>query len=109
MKSQPITHLYDDAKESDTVIISLLALLQMAYADAVFAQQGMTWYGSGGWGHHSTYGMMYDNKAMTEITGEVVSVVRITMMHQMHEGVHLTVKTSDGNMPVLGPAWYLEK
>lgn len=81
----------------------------MAYADAVFAQQGMTWYGSGGWGHHSTYGMMYDNKAMTEITGEVVSVVRITMMHQMHEGVHLTVKTSDGNMPVLGPAWYLEK
>lgn len=46
----------------------------MAYADAVFAQQGMTWYGSGGWGHHSAYGMMYDNKAMTEITGEVVSV-----------------------------------
>ncbi|WP_415720499.1 hypothetical protein [Photobacterium ganghwense] len=96
--------------KSNTVVILLVALLQIAYASAVFAQQGMTWHGSGGWGHHSAYGMMYDTKTMTEITGEVVSVDRITMMHQMNEGIVLTVKTSEGNISVhLGPVWHLEK
>ncbi|GAB6263218.1 hypothetical protein [Photobacterium sp. R1] len=92
------------------MLIPLVALLNLTVTTDVAAQQGMTWHGSGGWGPHSTYGMMYDNQAMTEISGEVVTVDRITMMHQMQEGTHLTVKTGQGNVSVhLGPVWYLEK
>ncbi|UTV29702.1 hypothetical protein [Photobacterium atrarenae] len=55
------------------------------------------------------YEMMYDNQTMAEISGEVVSVDKINMMHQMHQGVHLTVKTDEDTVSVhLGPAWYLE-
>ncbi|MEJ2763556.1 hypothetical protein VV869_06195 [Photobacterium sp. MCCC 1A19761] len=92
------------------MIVPLVALLSsMATHDAA-AQQGMTWHGSGGWGHHSPYGMMYDNQTLEEISGEVVSVDKIPMMHQMHEGAHLVVKTNQETISVhLGPAWYLER
>lgn len=92
------------------MIFPLVVLLSFTATHDVAAQQGMSWHGSGGWGHHSLDGMMYDNQAMTEISGEVVTVDKITIMDQMHEGVHLSVNTDQNNVSMhLGPAWYLEK
>ncbi|KLV10169.1 DNA-binding protein [Photobacterium ganghwense] len=93
------------------MIIPLVTLLNLAAIHDVSAQQGMTWHGSGGWGPHSPYGMMYNNQTMEEASGEVVTVDKISMMHQMQQqGVHLTVKAGQDTLSVhLGPAWYLEK
>ena len=62
-----------------------------------------------GWGPGSSYGRMYDPKTVSTVTGEVLSVDRITPMKGMCGGVHLTVKTDSEALSVhLGPAWYIE-
>lgn len=67
------------------------------------------WKGSGGWGHDSQYGKMYDLNAINTIRGEVVSTSTFTPMGGMVRGVHLQVKTENETVDVhLGPAWYIE-
>ena len=64
-----------------------------------------------------TYTGMYDPKTVETIRGEVVSVDRIAPVGGMrgkwmgrdHYGIHLSVKTEKGTIPVhLGPAWYID-
>ncbi len=65
--------------------------------------------GSGGWGHRSHYGRMYDPNSIETITGEVVSVETFTPRGGMSQGVHLLVKTGNETVNVhLGPLWYFE-
>lgn len=67
------------------------------------------WQGSGGWGHHSQYGRMYDSNNLTTVSGEVVSVDTFTPRGGMSGGMHLQLKTDDETLDVhLGPAWYLQ-
>jgi len=74
-----------------------------------FAQPGMKWKGSGGWGTGAKYGRMYDPKTVETISGEVVEVDRIVPMKGMSYGVHLIVKTDKEQVSVhLGPSWYIE-
>ncbi|WP_273860424.1 hypothetical protein [Photobacterium sp. GSS17] len=95
--------------KSIMTLISMAILLNVTFTSEAIAQQGMSWHGSGGWGHGSQYGMMYDPQTIESISGDVVSVDKVTLMHGMHYGVHLTVKTAEGNVSVhLGPAWYIE-
>jgi hypothetical protein len=69
----------------------------------------MKWRGSGGWGPGGQYNRMYDPKTVETITGEVMSVDRITPMKGMSGGVHMNVKTDKETVSVhLGPSWYLE-
>jgi hypothetical protein len=69
----------------------------------------MMWRGSGGWGPGTQYNRMYDPKAMETISGEVISVDRITPAKGMSGGVHMNVKTDKETISVhLGPSWYLE-
>ena len=89
-----------------TVVISILALL---VATESFAQRGMGWKGSGGWGMGSAYGKMYDPKTIETISGEVIRVDKISPRKGMSYGIHMTVKTDKERISVhLGPGWFIE-
>lgn len=90
--------------------ITVITLLSIACTTEAIAQQGMMWKGGGGWGPESPYARMYNPQAVEIITGEVVSVGKITHpMKGMSYGVHLVVKTDKETIPVhLGPGWYIE-
>ena len=77
------------------------------------AQQGSMMgsgrHGSGGWGHGSQYGRMYDSNSVESISGEVVSVDTFTPMGGMSGGMNLRLKADNETVDVhLGPAWYLQ-
>lgn len=74
-----------------------------------FAQEGVQWKGSGGWGPKSQHGRMYDVATVETLKGEVVSVEKISAKKGWGYGVHLTLKTDKETIPVhLGPGWYIE-
>ena len=82
-----------------------------AFAALSFAQPrgGMMWRGSGGWGPGTPYNKMYDPKTVETISGEVISVDRITPNKGMAGGVHMIVKTDKETISVqLGPSFYIE-
>lgn len=93
-------------------VITTMAIVFIStvfFSTESFAQQGMMWKGSGGWGMGSQYSKMYDPKTVETISGDVVSVEKITPMKGMSYGIHLTVKTDKDTITVhLGPEWYLE-
>ena len=75
----------------------------------VFAQEGVMWKGGGGWGPGSSYSRMYNPQTVETISGEVVSVDKITPTKGMAYGVHVTVKTDKETISVhIGPGWYIE-
>ncbi len=89
-------------------ILIVVSILSFIVSDS-FAQRGMKWRGSGGWGMGSQYNRMYDPKTVGTISGEVISVDMITPMKGMSQGVHLTLKTDMEIISVhLGPWWYIE-
>jgi hypothetical protein len=89
-----------------TVVISILIIL---CATESFAQRAMGWKGSGGWGMGTAYGKMYNPKTVETISGEVVSIDKITPMKGMSYGVHMTVKTDKETISVhMGPGWFIE-
>lgn len=89
-------------------ILIVVSILSFIVSDS-FAQRGMKWRGSGGWGMGSQYNRMYDPKTAGTISGEVISVDMITPMKGMSQGVHLTSKIDKETISVhLGPWWYIE-
>jgi hypothetical protein len=92
-----------------TVSTGLVFILTLLLTANAFAQRGMRWKGSGGWGPASTYNRMYDPKTVETIRGEVVSVDTMTYGRGMSYGIHLMVKTDRETIPVhLGPGWYIQ-
>ncbi len=84
-------------------------IFSLFLSSVVFAQEGIQWRGGGGWGKGTSYDRMYDPKTVATITGEVVSIDKITPMKGMGYGVHLMVKTDKETISVhLGPGWYIE-
>jgi hypothetical protein len=91
------------------ILVTAIFILSILLVTDSFAQRGMKWKGSGGWGMGTQYGKMYNPKTVETISGEVVSVDKITPMKGMSYGVHLTVKTNKETISVhLGPEWYIE-
>jgi hypothetical protein len=89
-------------------LVTIVGVLGALVATNASAQRGMRWRGSGGWGPGSDYGRMYDPKTVTTIGGEVLSVDTFMPSKGMSPGVHLTLKTVEGNVSVhLGPEWYI--
>ncbi len=87
----------------------VLGIFVVAAESSAQRGPGMMWRGSGGWGPGTQYNRMYDPKAMETISGEVISVDRITPAKGMSGGVHMNVKTDKETISVhLGPSWYLE-
>ncbi len=90
-------------------LIAVILAVTVILANASFAQRGMKWKGSGGWGSGSQYNSMYDPKTVETISGEVVKIDKIPPTRGMTYGMHLLVKTDTETVSVhLGPAWYLE-
>ena len=89
-----------------TAVVSILILL---LATESFAQKMIGWKGSGGWGMGSSYGKMYNPKTVETISGEVLSVDKITPVKGMSYGIHMTVKTDKKTISVhMGPGWFVE-
>ncbi|MGE5443179.1 MAG: DNA-binding protein [Ignavibacteriales bacterium] len=85
----------------------MIGILGLILSAESFAQPGMK---GGGWGPKSKYNRMYDPKTVETLSGEVVSVDKITQAKGMSYGVHLTLKTDKETISVhLGPGWYIEK
>lgn len=90
-------------------LIAVISIISLFLGTESFAQRGMRWKGSGGWGPGSQYQRMYDPKSVETISGEVASVDKIAPMRGMSYGVHLMVKTDKEEISVhLGPGWYIE-
>jgi hypothetical protein len=93
--------------------ISLSSILALVLAaTAVWAQPGLGPGGGQGrgWGAGEPYSRMYDPKTVETLAGEVASLDRFTPGKRMSYGVHFTLTTEKGTIPVhLGPSWYLEK
>jgi hypothetical protein len=88
----------------------LTGLLMVACAATVFAAPGKGGRGSGGWGMGGGYQRMYSPATVETVSGEVISVDRITPMKGMGTGIHLQLKTDKETLSVhLGPAWYIER
>ena len=86
----------------------LTALLMVTCATSVFAAPAGR--GSGGWGMGSAYQMMYNPDTCDSVSGEVISVTKMTPSKGMGSGVHLQLKTDKGTVSVhLGPAWYIDR
>lgn len=76
------------------------AVLMLAHSGETFAQRAA---GSG-------YGGSYDPQTVTTVSGEVLSIDKIAYGRQGYYGVHLTLKTADGELSVhLGPSWYVDR
>ena len=92
------------------VVLAAFALVIGALAGSDgWAQGGMRWRGSGGWGPGGPYGRMYDPKTVETVKGEVVAVNQMTPMKGMGGGVHVSLKTEKETLSVhLGPSWFIE-
>jgi hypothetical protein len=91
------------------VLVAVITVLGFTFSTEALAQRGITWKGSGGWGSGTPYGRIYNPQTVEMISGEVVSVDKITPMKGMNYGVHLILKTDKETISVhLGPGWYIE-
>jgi hypothetical protein len=90
-------------------LIAAMTLLSLFSGTEALAQKGIMWKGGGGWGAGTPYGRLYNPQTVETISGEVVSVDKITPGKGMYYGVHAIVKTDKGTISVhLGPGWYIE-
>jgi hypothetical protein len=90
-------------------LIAVMAMFSFFAATDTLAQHHGMWKGGGGWGPGAPYTRMYNPQTVETISGEVVSVDKITPMKGMGYGLHAVVKTDKETISVhLGPGWYLE-
>lgn len=92
-------------------ITAMLVVLAVGLlAGNASAQRGPWGPGGGGRGKGGQCGRLYDSKTVESVTGEVVSVERITSTNGIGAGVHLQLKTETETLSIhLGPARFIEK
>jgi hypothetical protein len=96
-------------KKNLGIFVVVISIIVLAFATESFAQRGMKWRGSGGWGAGSPYGRMYDPKTVETVVGGIVRLEKIIPQKGMGYGVHLILKTDKETLSVhLGPVWYIE-
>ena len=75
-----------------SIYFVLIGILSLFLVSDSFAQPEKKKKGGEGWGMENQYGRMYNTKTIETISGEVVSVDKITPVKGMSKGVHLMVK-----------------
>ncbi len=91
-------------------VVTISIIVFSFFSDSLFAQKGGMNKRGTGWGAGSQYNRMYNVSTVETITGEVVSVDKITPVKGMSYGIHLLVKTGKDTISVhLGPSWYMDK
>jgi hypothetical protein len=94
----------------DRIGVVLIAMMMVSVAVTAFAAPVKWGRGSGGWGMGDNYQRMYNPATVETVSGEVISVERITPMKRMGSGIHLKLKAEKETISVhLGPAWYIER
>jgi len=94
-------------KKSSVIFLVMVVSL---VASVAFAGPWKGWKGSGGWGPGTQYHRFYNPQTVETITGEVLSVDKITPMKGMNYGIAVTLKTEKETIQVhLGPGWYVER
>ena len=74
-----------------------------------FNQRGMCWLGTCGCGSCSQYCSIYSPNTIETISGDIVSIEKVTPGRGMYHGMHLIIKTEEETLSVrLGPGWYME-
>lgn len=94
-----------------SVIVAVVGIVITSMITESFSQPkgGIKWKGSCGWSTSGQYGRLFDPATVETLNGEVTNVDIFIPQKGMSGGVHLTVKTEKGEIPVhLGPAWYIE-
>ena len=92
-----------------SALSALIAISVFLLSSQSFAQPGMKWSGSGGWGPKSPYCRTYNPATVESLSGEVISVEKFVPGKRMSSGVHLVLKTDRETISIhLGPAWYVE-
>lgn len=90
-------------------LIAVVTMLALFSGTEVLAQKGGMRKGGGGWGAGTAYGRMYNSQTVETISGEVISVDKITPTKGMSYGIHAVIKTDNEMISVhLGPGWYIE-
>ena len=90
-------------------VIAVVIMLGFISTSGTLAQRGMGPKGGSGWGPGTPYAKMYNPQTVETITGEVVSVDKITPMKGMSYGVHILLKTAKETISVhLGTSWYID-
>jgi hypothetical protein len=91
-------------------LICVIGIIALLSATGASAQGRGPNRGSGGWGPRAAYNSKFDPKTVETLSGEVVSVDRITPEKGMSYGLHLMLKTEKETISVhLGPGWYIER
>ena len=91
------------------ILSAVVTLFGFLIAAECFAQEGVKWKGSGGWGMGTPYNQKYDLRTVETLIGQIVSVDLMAPMKGMSAGVHLALRTPYEIISVhLGPAWYIE-
>ncbi len=85
-------------------------IIMLLFVSFSYAQMGMMWRGSGGWGYGGKYCGLYKTGKTETVTGEIVSIDSFTPYKGMGNGARVTLKTDKETVSVhLGPVWYLEQ
>jgi hypothetical protein len=56
-------------KKNVSILAAMISILILLFASESFAQRGMGWKGSGGWGMGTAYGKMYNPKTVETVNG----------------------------------------
>lgn len=92
------------------IAVLLAALTFVLTASLAFGAPWKEWRGSGGWGMGSSYNRMYNPATTETISGEILSVEKITPAKGMYYAIQVVLKTDKESIPVhLGPGWYIER
>jgi len=92
-----------------SALSALITISVFLLSSQSFAQRGMKWSGSGGWGPDSRYAKMYNPATVESLTGEVMNIEKIVPRKGMSYGIHLALKTDKETISIhLGPSWYIE-
>jgi hypothetical protein len=90
------------------IFMAVIVMVGVACSE-VLAQEVTTWKDGWGWGPTTYYARIYNRHALESVSGEVVSVERITPVEGMSCGITIMVETDKETIPIhLGPAWYVD-
>ena len=90
-------------------VVTISMIIFPFFSVSLFAQRGGMNKRNAGWGAGSQYNRMYNVNTVETITGEVISVDKITPAKGMSYGIHLLVKTYKETISVhLGPSWFMD-
>ncbi|MDE2347892.1 MAG: DNA-binding protein [Gammaproteobacteria bacterium] len=85
-------------------LVALVAAAALALPGESFAQRGM------GGGMGGAYTRLYNQQTVETVSGQVLSIDKVAPRRGRLYGIHLMLKTADGEISVhLGPSWFIDR